>query len=147
MSRAHLQSSQGDRLPFGCAGRSTGSFTAFCRFVFFFVFVGPAGDRFGCQHLTDLIISVPHSPVQALHSPDCWILCTWPRRSCVPPVGIPHASCPIVMRKYGICDTIKCASHLCYTNIRLRCQWSGAQVEAECWSWTFNPFMPKTVGG
>lgn len=63
----------------------------------------------GCQHLTDLIISILF-PSLSLAISSRRTMLQGERVACC----IPHASCPIVMRKYGICVTIKCASHLCY---------------------------------
>lgn len=67
----------------------------------------------GCQHLTDLIISILFPSLSL-----CVSLAISSRRTMLQgervACCIPHASCPIVMRKYGICVTIKCASHLCY---------------------------------
>lgn len=71
----------------------------------------------GCQHLTDLIISILFLSLSlslclnvSLAISLCRTMLQGERVACC----IPHASCPIVMRKYGICVTIKCASHLCY---------------------------------
>lgn len=79
-------------------------------YLFFFAFLSvrlehwrkPVAGLTGCQHLTDLIISIFASCRTVLRVA----------------AGIPNASCPIVMRKYGICVTIKCASHLCYPHLR-----------------------------